>query len=143
MLWLGSLFRPDARWWASTLERPNRQHCHPHGNKNKKSPLAPSSRIAVVSPSILEPSLHARIAAACSTATALPRTPASPRPQCSDMLHRARAPPPAFLSHYSLPSSLSRRGVVHSDCSGAAFFTTRQLLACCHPPSPLQPSAAC
>ena len=72
MLWLGSPFCPDTRWWASTLERPNRQHCHPHGNKNKKSPLAPSSGIAVVSPSILEPSLHARIAAACSTATVLP-----------------------------------------------------------------------
>ena len=111
MLWLGSLFRPDARWWASTLERPNRQHCHPHENKNKKSPLAPSSRIAVVSPSILEPSLHARIAAACSTATVLP--------------------PPAFLSpHCHLPLAAefykpTRRGPQWLlDCSSVALFTT-------------------
>ena len=111
MLWLGSPFCPDTRWWASTLERPNRQHCHPHGNKNKKSPLAPSSRIAVVSPSILEPSLHARIAAACSTATVLP--------------------PPAFLSphcHSPLTAEFyrpTRRGPQWLlDCSSVALFTT-------------------
>jgi len=111
MLWLGSPFCPDTLWWASTLERPNRQHCHPHGNKNKKSPLAPSSRIAVVSPSILQPSLHARIAAACSTATVLP--------------------PPAFLSphcHSPLAAEFykpTRRGpqwLLY--CSSVALFTT-------------------
>jgi hypothetical protein len=53
-------------------ERPNNQHYHPHGNKNKKSPFSPS-RIAAVYPSILEPTLRARIAVACFIATALPR----------------------------------------------------------------------
>jgi len=129
MLWLGSPFCPDTRWWASTLERPNRQHCHPHGNKNKKSPLAPSSRIAVVSPSILEPSLHARIAAACSTATVLP--------------------PPAFLSphcHSPLAAEFykpTRRGPQWLlDCSSVTLFTTpSRLHAAILPPSPLHPSA--
>jgi hypothetical protein len=67
-------------------EWPHKQQCHPHRNKNKKLPLS-SSQITIVSPSILEPILYACIAAACSTATALPRTPTLPRPPCSSMLH--------------------------------------------------------
>jgi hypothetical protein len=79
-------------------ERPNKPHYYPHGNKNKESPLTPSSRISAVSQSILEPTLRARIATACSTTPVLPclhRRAAMP-------LHYARPPPPAFLSLHRL-----------------------------------------
>jgi hypothetical protein len=63
MLWVGRPFRPDERWWTSTPKRLNTQHCRPHENKNKKSPLS-ASRIVDASLSILKPTLRTRITAA-------------------------------------------------------------------------------
>jgi hypothetical protein len=131
MLCLGHPFRRDACWWALTSERPNRQHCDPHGNKNKKSSLLPSSRIATVS--------HPFLGQLSTSAS--PQL-APPRPCCC-----ARASPPAFLSphcHSPLateffkptrrgPRQLLRRGVLHH----------AQRLVCRPPPSPLHLSTAC
>jgi hypothetical protein len=126
-MWALRPFRLDVCCWASTPERPNRQHCHPYGNKNKKSPLSPSSRIAAMSPSILEPTLHARIAVACSIATALPRPPRHGRNAaacCTMPEHRRLLSCLPTATHHTPPSSSSRYGIVHDDCSGAVFFTT-------------------
>jgi len=122
MLSVGRPFHPDARWWVSTPERPNRQHCHPHRNKNKKSLLAPSSRIAAVSQSILEPTL---CAASSRLAPSRSRCRARSAAACRTALERRRllsVLPTA--THHSLSSSSSRRGVVYGDYSSAAFFTT-------------------
>jgi hypothetical protein len=119
MLWVGCPFRLDTRWWASMLERPNRQYCHPHRNKikNRRSHLLESPLFPI----------HSRTNSSCphrcgllhrdhAAASSPPR--AAPRP--SAVAYFPVSPPP-FTTHRRV---LSRRGVVHDDYSSAAFFTT-------------------
>ena len=127
MLWVGRLLCPNVRWWASKSERPNRQHCHLHENKNKKITALTffSNRRCFRIHSLTNfPRPHHRGLLHHDCAAA----PTPPRPQCNDVLHRPEhhrmlsCLPTA--THHSPLSSWSQRGVVHGDCSRTTFFTT-------------------
>jgi hypothetical protein len=126
MVWVGRPFHPDMYWWTLTLDRSNRQRCHSHENKNKKSSFSFFSRVDTVSLSILEPTLRAHIATACSTATALPRPPRHGRnavPCCTAPERRRLLSYLSTATHHSSPSSFEpmrhgprrrlRRDVLH------------------------------
>jgi hypothetical protein len=135
MLWVGLLSRPDARWWSSMPERPNKPHYYPHGNKNKESPLTPSfSNLRCFS-------IHSRTN--------------SSRPHRHSLLHHDRAAMPApprrnaaalrptatacFL--VSPPPLTTRRRVLRDDAAWYMATTPARHssphLAACLPPSSL------